>query len=178
MGGLNPNSQGILRALEARRSTANTTTPGEAIVTKVTAEDGLIYDYTGVDAGTGDVVVKHPAQPQVPAGVTLYGFKVDAFGHVIEASPDATTVGVQGPQGETGLQGPQGETGPQGIQGPQGEVGPQGPQGASVTEDVPASSDILGSDADKNFVAKIITVSADLPTTPPTVNDLFWIVPA
>jgi hypothetical protein len=166
MGGLNPNSRGILRALEARRSTANTTTPGEAIVTKVTAEDGLIYDYTGVDAGTGDVVVRHPAQPQVPTGVTLYGFKVDAFGHVTEASPDATTVGVQGPQGETGPQGPQGET------------GPQGPQGASVTEDVPASSDILGSDADKNFVAKIITIAADLPTAPPTANDLFWIVPA
>ena len=37
-----------------------------------------------------------------------------------------STLGPQGPQGETGPQGPQGATGPQ---GPQGETGPQGPQG-------------------------------------------------
>lgn len=136
MGALNPKSQGVYRALEARRSTANTTTPGEAIVTKVTAEDGLTYTYTGVDAGTGDVVVKHPAQSNVPHEVTLYNIKVDAYGHVIEGSTDPGAAGTQGNPGTQGLRGAQGNQGASviGAQGNPGTQGFQGVQGATGSD--------------------------------------------
>lgn len=48
----------------------------------------------------------------------------------------------------------------------------------SQGEAIPASADILSSDADKNLIAKKITVSSELPTGAPTATDLFWIVPA
>lgn len=85
---LNPSAQGVVRALEASRSTSNTSTPGQAVVVKVTATDGLEYDYSGADAGTGDVVIRLPRQEGIEPGRTLYAVILDDYGRVIGGSYD------------------------------------------------------------------------------------------
>lgn len=90
---VNPNAQGVVRALEARRSTSNTTTPGQAVVVKVTAASGLEYDYTGVDAGTGDVVIRMAKMPGLVAGTRLYAVDVDSYGRVTGGSTTPPSTG-------------------------------------------------------------------------------------
>lgn len=64
------------------RSMMDTVTPGEAVVTKVIAEGALSYSYTGVDRGTGDIVITMPKRPAV-AGKTFQNVTVDEYGLVI-----------------------------------------------------------------------------------------------
>jgi hypothetical protein len=60
----------------------DTVTPGQAVVTKVIAEGALSYSYTGVDRGTGDIVITMPKRPAV-AGKTFQNVTVDEYGLVI-----------------------------------------------------------------------------------------------
>ena len=83
---LNNTGQGVTRAMEARRSTANSTTPGQAVVVKVTADSGLEFDYTGADAGTGDVVIRLPLIDGITEGMTLYSVVLDKHGRVVGGS--------------------------------------------------------------------------------------------
>lgn len=49
-------------------------------------------------------------------------------------------------------------------------------EGGGTSDTVPASAELIGSRSDKSLLAKRITLSTDLPGSPPTENDLFWIV--
>jgi hypothetical protein len=63
----------------------DTQDPGQALVTAVFVNNGLIETYTGVDYGTGDVTVGLPLQPTV-AGLTLNTVVIDDYGRVVAGS--------------------------------------------------------------------------------------------
>jgi hypothetical protein len=86
-----------VNALEARRSTSNTTTPGQAVVVKVTTDSTLEFDSTGADAGTGDVVIRMAKMPGLVAGTRFYDVVVDAEGRVTGGSTTPTGSGGGGP---------------------------------------------------------------------------------
>lgn len=82
MGTRNPRSMGVSENIEVTRDVVNTTSPGEALVTTVIVDTSLQYTYSGVDAGTGDVVISLPVIPG-SAGRTFTSVVVDSYGRVV-----------------------------------------------------------------------------------------------
>ena len=60
---------------------------------KVTAESGLEFDYTGADAGTGDVVIRMARIPGLVSGIRLYAVDIDSYGRVTGGSTTPPTGG-------------------------------------------------------------------------------------
>ena len=60
---------------------------------KVTATDGLEFESSGADAGTGDVVIRLPRQEGITPGRTMYAVLLDDYGRVIGGSYDPPSPG-------------------------------------------------------------------------------------
>jgi hypothetical protein len=110
MGTSNPHRIGVdsPNSLVTRQQ-VDTQDPGQALVTAVFVNNGLIETHTGVDYGTGDVTIGLPLQPIV-AGLTLNTVIIDAYGRVVGGSsgtvntlPDSgVTAGTYGTGAYTG----------------------------------------------------------------------------
>lgn len=86
----NPRALGVRENQLVNRSSVDTTTHGEALVTKVVALDGLEMLYTGADEGTGDVTIKLPVIP-ASAGRTFTAVVVDNYGRVVGGTEGSIT---------------------------------------------------------------------------------------
>lgn len=78
----NPRSMGVSDTFEVTKDVVNTTSPGEALVTTVVVGSSLEFTYSGVDAGTGDVVISLPVIPG-SAGRTFTSVVIDSYGRVV-----------------------------------------------------------------------------------------------
>lgn len=81
----NPTQQGVATKKVVQRQDLDVSTSGKAVVTSVRVQEGLEYQYTGADAGTGDVLVGLPRIPGMQ-GRVLTTVVVDSFGRVVDGT--------------------------------------------------------------------------------------------
>lgn len=86
----NPQALGVATDQQVVRSNINTTTHNDALVTKVTVNNGLEYTYSGIDPGTGDVAISLPVISQ-SAGRTFTAVVIDNYGRVVGGTEGSIT---------------------------------------------------------------------------------------